>query len=249
MTPQFPYKKDTYIVTQGYDSNPGYYSGHHGGLDIVPLHLGQPFPVPIMPVFSGKTLSVANTDIDRGKGIRVRTKLWDSIIEYLKTQGCLPSTVGDVYIDFLYWHCLQVTDLDGTIDIGTPVGLTGNTGNVYHGGVPVDTSQKGVPPWLGLHLHLECVLTNGTTPYNLDKDYQGRIDPQIIFNYKENNMVLVNDNGTWHLEGELGYQSINRPEYLNMLLRLTNKVETRKPIGVCKGIVETPQDILQIKNV
>lgn len=187
MKAQFPYP-GVYYQSQAYADNAfNYPGGKHGGLDIIPLDRpgGNHWPAPIFPILGGQTLAVANSDVNRGKGIKVRTLLTPKFTAYLLSKGLVPTNYsGSVYLDTLYWHCLMVTDLDGTIDQGTPVAITGNTGNVYAGGLPVPPYQKGRPNYPGLHLHLECILTNGTNPFNLDKDYQGRIDPQIILDYK-----------------------------------------------------------------
>lgn len=205
MKPQFPFP-GTYFLAQGYADNlpsAHYPSGHHGGLDIVPLDHpgGNHWPAPIFPILGGKTLSVANSDVDRGKGIKVRTLLTPAFTAYLVAQNLIPTTYsGSVYLDTLYWHCLMVTDLDGTIDQGVPVAITGNTGYVFAGGVQVPDEQKGRPPYPGLHLHLETILTDGKNPFNLDKDYIGRIDPQIILNYQGDNMGQFK---TQNYKGEL----------------------------------------------
>lgn len=203
MKPQYPYK-GTYYESQQYADNAfNYPGGKHGGKDTIPLDKpgGNHWPAPIFPLLGGKTLSVQNTDVDRGKGIRVRTLLTASFVTYLKTKGVVPKTdTGSVYLDTLYWHCLMVTDLDGTIDQNTPVAITGNTGNVYAGGQPVPSYQKGKPNYPGLHLHLETVLTDGITPFNKDKDYLGRIDPKIILDYQGDDMGQFK---TQNYKGEL----------------------------------------------
>lgn len=172
MNPRFPYP-GTYYISQYFKNNTlGYL---HLGLDIVPLDKpgGNHWLAPIFPVLAGRTLSVANTDKDRGKGIKVRTMLTVPFIKYLADKG-YPNTK---FVDCLYWHCLMVTDLDGNISQNEPVGITGNTGFVIAGGLPVPDYQKGVPNYPGLHLHLECEL-----------DQYGRIDPEIILNYQGDNM-------------------------------------------------------------
>lgn len=204
MKPQFPYS-GIYYVSQYYDQNGiAYPSGHHGALDIVPLDKtgGNHWPAPIYPLLGGKTLSVANSDVDRGKGIKVRTLLSSQFVTYLKTKSVVPSNYdGSVYLDHLYWHALMVTDLDGTIDQNTPVAITGNTGNVYAGGQPVPAYQKSVAPYPGLHLHLETILLDSNfNPFNLDKDYIGRIDPQIILDYQGDTMGQFK---TQNYKGEL----------------------------------------------
>ena len=187
MTPQFPFK-GAYTITQNYDDNfNNYAEGHHGAIDIVPFDSsGRPYPADIYPMFAGKTLNVSNTDPARGKGIRVRSEADSGLVAYLKANKLVPDNyTGKVYIDCLYWHCLEVTDLDGTIDQNTPVAKAGNTGNVYHNGKPVPDSQKGVPPYPGLHLHLDTIVGSPSGPFNLDKDPRGRINPHFILNYKE----------------------------------------------------------------
>lgn len=194
MKPRFPYPGE-YFQAQGYDDNlqaAHYPSGHHGALDLVPLdHAGgNHWPAPIFPILGGETLSVSNSDVDRGKGIKVRTLLSASFVAYLKTKSVVPqSYTGSVYLDTLYWHCLMVTDLDGTIDQNTPVAITGNTGNVFAGGLPVPSYQKGKPNYPGLHLHLETILNDSSfQPFNLSMDYIGRIPPDVILAYEGDSM-------------------------------------------------------------
>lgn len=225
MNPKFPYP-GTYFIAQSYDQNAfGYPSGHHGGLDIVPLIKpgGNHWPAPIYPVFSGQTLGVSNSDVNRGKGIKVRTKCDPAFISYLKAKSLIPQAyTGDVVIDFTYWHCLEVTDLDGQIDQNTQVGITGNTGNVYAGGIPVDPALKGVPPYPGLHLHLECILNNGLgSVFNLDKDYIGRIDPQIILEYQNMSIEFV------HLTGTSEYGFIETTTYTKVYYRGINEADIK----------------------
>ena len=199
MQPRFPYL-GVYYQSQGYSDNAfNYPNGKHGGLDIVPLLTqgGNHWLAPIYPILSGTTLSVSNTDVDRGKGIKVRTTLDSGFITYLKVKGLIPNNhSGNVHLEHLYWHCHQVTDLDGQITQDTPVGLTGNTGNVWAGGQPVPSNQKGVPNYPGLHLHFECVLKSDNQTFNLDRDYLGRIDPQIILEYRDMNNYFAHKSGT-----------------------------------------------------
>lgn len=187
--PQFPFRTRYWINQQYNENQANYPSGRHGGLDIQPFdQKGNLYPAPIYPVFSGKTMSVDNTDKDRGMGIRVRTDMWLDLADYLHKKGYEPGR----YIEFLYWHMLDVTDLDGTITQDTPVGKAGNSGNVWSSQFPeangtlqpVPNKYKGVPPYYGLHLHLECrtVDENGWI-LNTNKDVWGRIDPLLILNY------------------------------------------------------------------
>src|SRR3990167_480752 len=167
MKPRFPYPGH-YYVSQ-------IYTPTHNGWDIVPLDKphGNHWLAPIFPVLGGKTLSIANSDPAKGKGIKVRTMLTVPFIKYLADKG-YPNVK---YLDILYWHALFVTDFDGTIHQNEPVAITGNTGYVVAGGVPVPDYQKGVPNYPGLHLHLQ-----------METDRYGRIDPEIIFNYQGDSM-------------------------------------------------------------
>jgi len=195
MKTRFPYpgemQKD-YYISQYYNSNPingatgqPYYSQHHGGWDIVPLKNGNFWPAPIYPVLDGRTLGVSTSDIDRGLGIKVRTTLDSAFIAYFKSKGYIPASYqGQVFLDHLYWHMLQVTDLDTQVNENVQVGLTGNSGYVFSGGLPVPDSEKNKPPYPGGHCHFEYYLTDGQTPFNLDKDAIGRLPPEILFAYK-----------------------------------------------------------------
>lgn len=201
--PQFPFRTRYWINQQYSENQVNYPSGRHGGLDIQCFNQnGSLFPAHVYPVLSGRTLSVDNTDRDRGKGIRVRTDMWAGLAEYLQEKGLQPGR----YIEFLYWHLLEVTDLDNTISQDTPVGQAGNTGNVWssqfpgaNGLQPVPEKYKGVPPYYGLHLHLECrtVADNGSI-LNTNKDVYGRIDPLLILNYPAHMLMgyKVKDNPT-----------------------------------------------------
>lgn len=194
---RFPYPGEqaiNYYISQGYDSNPingatgqPFYTQHHGGMDIVPLtgKGGNFWPAPIYPVLDGKLISASTTDVDRGLGIGVETVLDASLVAYFKAQGCIPrGYAGPVTIHHTYWHMLQVSDLDGQVNETTPVGLTGNSGYVFAGGLPVPANQKNKPPYPGGHCHFEFYLF-GNTRFNLDKDAIGRIDPRILFDYKD----------------------------------------------------------------
>lgn len=199
---QFPFKCK-YTITQGYADNANNYpEGHHGALDIVPFNdLGMVFPAPIYPLYAGSELSIQDTDSIKGKGVKERISLDKDALNYFIKQGLVPQGTDQCYLDVLYWHMLDVTDKDGTLELDTPIGQAGNTGNVYHDGQPVPDNQKGIPPYLGLHLHLETVLTTGLTTFNLDKDPRGRIDPQLIFNYKTMANLIKK---TLNLKGQVG---------------------------------------------
>ena len=160
-TPKFPYDKSRMFISQ-------YFHAGHKAWDIVPLYKrSDGLPADCYPIFAGFTVSMQDTSPKLGKGIKVRTNLWPDIQKHLAENGA----VGK-YIDILYWHLLDVTDEDGSIDQNTSVGITGNTGKVFTGGVAVPNSEKGIPPYKGLHLHLAIMV---------GAKY---IDPQIIFNYK-----------------------------------------------------------------
>lgn len=205
LKPQFPYPGN-YVVTQKYADNfNNYPEGHHAAWDIVPLKNNTSWPAPIFPMWSGSELSIQNTDPVKGKGVRERVLLDNHFVNYLKENNCLngsgwPITDGTFYLDILYWHMLNVTDTDGKLDTNFQIGLTGNTGDVYTGGVPVADQFKGKPPYPGLHLHLEMAVYCQSSVLigymNRDKDPQGRIDPQIILNYQGNMTISfkkVND--------------------------------------------------------
>lgn len=188
MTPQFPFKTP-YQITQGYGNTAPQYPVRHGALDIVPLENGHGFPAPIYPVFSGHMRYFLDDNDIQGRSISVESELDAPLIAYLKDKDLVPRNFnGKVSIICLYLHALYILDKDGTVDQDTPIAQCGNTGMVYSGGVPVPDDQKGKPPYPGLHLHLQMMLFGGDNPaantFNLDKDVQGRIDPQIILNYK-----------------------------------------------------------------
>jgi len=197
MTPQFPFKC-RYQITQTYSQNLNNYpEGHHGAIDIVPLDdNGHVFPAPIYPIFPGSEIAIQDTDVVKGKGVRERLLMDGGLYQYLKANGCIDHEEpdGQYFLDVLYWHMLDVTDKDGTLSDDTPIGHAGNTGMVYHNGIPVPDNQKGVPPYLGLHTHLETSVYLKAKNYvgyiNLGKDPQGRIDPMLVLAYKGISMLV-----------------------------------------------------------
>lgn len=165
-SPKFPYDRDRCSISQAFGAD-------HDGWDIVPNYKrSDGLPADCYPVFSGRAVSVADTSTSKGKGIKVLTEIWPDLKDYLASKGVMNAR----QLTVLYWHLLDVIDVDGQVDQGTSVGITGNTGNVWSHGKPVPDSEKGVPPYRGLHLHLETYV-------------DGRpIDPDIIFNYKPKRM-------------------------------------------------------------
>ncbi len=233
---RFPYPGAWYL-SQDYASNPvnhPYQGGHHGAWDIVPLdHVGGNFwPAPIFPVANGKTVSVANINTSTGKGIGVETSLDQALIAYFKAKGCIPAGyMNSVIMHHLYWHCLEVTDLDGQVDESTPVGITGNTGDVFAGGLPVPDSEKGVPPYPGAHLHFEYYLFGINGRFNLDKDYEGRLDPQLLFDYKGDDMgefVQVTDT-------EFGL--LFTTEFVSTVVRFTSTTDALEKLKNVPGAI------------
>lgn len=190
MRPQKPFKVNYTFVQGYYDNMIGYAEGHHGAIDLVPRNAQDlPYPAEIYPIFDGSTISTSETSVTLGKGIKEKVICDLDFIRYLKAKGLVPSAYnGSVSLEILYWHILQVLDHDGTLTQNTPIAITGNTGNVYHDGKPVPNDQKGVYPYLGLHLHLEVVIKGGTTIFNKDKDSRGRVDPVVILSYEGQSM-------------------------------------------------------------
>lgn len=207
MTPQQPFKGN-FKKTQGYwDNANNYPGGKHAGLDLIPFISsgipgeGTPYPAPIYPILPGKTIGINDSDNIRGRGIKVRSELNSGFIRYLKDKGLVPIDYNNkVFLEHLYWHCLEVTDKDGLVDKETSIAVCGNTGWVTSNGQLVPEDQRGIPPYPGLHLHLECILKGENQTFNLNQDFQGRIDPEVILAYeKEKSMKLIKNNGTVYL--------------------------------------------------
>jgi len=195
---RFPYPGQDrldYYISQGYDSNPinpetgrGFYAVHHGGWDIVPLtgRYGSFWPAPIYPILDGVLLSASTTDKDRGLGIKVRSVIDKPLIAYFKVLKAIPDNYsGEVWLVHMYWHCLKVADFNGQINQSTQIGLTGNSGYVFSGGLPIPDSQKNVPPYYGGHLHLEYYLRSPIEIFNLEKDEIGRLRPEYLWGYRD----------------------------------------------------------------
>jgi hypothetical protein len=190
MTTQWPFKVP-YTITQGYDETAARYNyNHHGALDMVPLQNGAGFPADIYPILPGYIFDVNNGTNAQGKSLFVNSEIDGDFIAYLKSRGLVPLNYnGRVFIKHNYFHGLQIYVTEGqAVDQNTPIMKCGNTGMVYSSGMPVPDNEKGVPPYRGLHLHLETVIHPNDTshPFNLDWDRIGRVDPTIILNYKAN---------------------------------------------------------------
>lgn len=204
MQPQFPFKVK-YVITQGYDNVATRYNGqHHGALDIVPLDAtGHGFPADEYPILAGKVIDVQDFPAARGKAMYINSEIDQPFIDYLKGLGYVPKDyTGRVFIKHNYFHMLQeLVSLNQDVTQDTVIAKCGNTGMVFTGNppVPVPDDQKGVPPYPGLHLHLETVIHPNDTshPFNLDKDSVGRIDPTFILNYKATmpKFYRINDHG------------------------------------------------------
>ncbi len=234
---RFPYL-GVWFLSQNYSSNPPsfpYPGGHHGAWDIVPLdHVGGNFwPAPIFPVANGKTISIANVSTSTGKGIGVETVIDASLIAYFKTKEVIPLTYnGSVTMHHLYWHMLQVTDLDTEVNENISVGITGNTGDVFSGGLPVPDNEKGIPPYPGAHLHFEYYLFgDNNVRFNLDKDYAGRIDPEILFNYKGNTMEFVQITAS-----EFGLEYTT--EFVTIVVKFTSPTDALEKLKNIPGTIK-----------
>jgi hypothetical protein len=236
MTPQFPFKTK-YSMTQGYSENANSYpEGHHGGIDVVPLDNNyMRYPADMYAILPGKTIAIQDTDVKRGKGIKVRTELNSEFVDYLKGKGVVPKAhSGKVFLEHLYWHCLDVTDTDGDVDQQTRIAVAGNTGWVFSGGVQVPDNQKGKPPYPGLHLHLETVLVTESQTLNLDKDPRGRIDPMLILNYKPKDDMNEYVR-TINLDGEVaGYIPLRDQRDIDLFNLIFNKKLKTEPDGSIK---------------
>jgi hypothetical protein len=243
-TPTFPFDLSRMMITQRWADRGFLSDGQHYAWDIIPLYKrSDGLPADVYPVFDGKAMSIADSSTSVGKGIRVRTPLWPHVVDYLKSFSVIPNDhAGPVWLDILYWHLLDVTDEDGWINQHTPVGICGNTGNVYSHGETVPDSQKGVPPYPGLHLHLECVLGSGTQIFNNTGNSRGRIDPDIIFNYKPpmSTLELV------HIEGTQEYGFLETTEYTKIFHRATSLADLQfmgGKFGVAVSDLSSARDI------
>lgn len=131
----------------------------------------------------------------------------------------------DVVMRFL--HLSQFLVQQGqSVKEGQIIAITGNTGHSTAG-----------------HLHLD--VSKHKVDINNTKNF---IDPEKFDWVGKDTMVLVENNGTYYEEGEKGYLGIANMEYLNLKLKLTDKVEHRKPNGVQLGVVETAPQSFVIKN-
>lgn len=200
------------LYANKYTQTQGFHSGHKA-LDLVPLdEKGNKFLAPIYPLFDGSTIFALDDDPIRGKGVRTSSKLPFIWVEYLKEMNIIPKDYKEqVYIECLYWHLDDVypESQDGYVDTQTPIGITGNTGQVYSGGVPVPDEEKGKPPYKGLHLHIETfIVDKNRKAINTTWDNLGRIDPNYFLKKTMTTAKLIkigNEYGFWvpatHPEG------------------------------------------------
>lgn len=185
---QWPFKCP-YKITQAYaNKSDRYKNGVHLGLDILPLKDGKGWPAPVYPILPGKTRYFYN-DLHGNPSpmIAIDTPLDTPFIAYLKSKGVIPKTYdGPVKLYHEYFHGLEILDKDGEVSQETPIMKAGNTGFTFTGNQPVPENMKGVPPYPGLHLHLECRLigTNNKLLAQTDDNPSGTIDPLLILNYK-----------------------------------------------------------------
>jgi len=195
MTPQNPFRCKFEITQKFGNKSSKYSSGYHEGTDFLPLNdQGKPFPAEIYPIFDGSHIFYNDESKIFGKGVKELVELDQELIDYLKKYDVVPENhQGRVQLEILYWHMLKVLDKDGVISKDTPIGLAGNTGYVFSGGVEVPNEQKGVPPYPGLHTHIEALARSGNTIF-------GKFDVEILLNYKKGiTMHLAKDNGTVYL--------------------------------------------------
>ncbi len=244
MNPKFPFKANFEII-QGYNDNfagANYPGGRHGALDIVPTENGVVYPALIYPVFNGSTISIQNTSPTFGEGIRENVFCDADLITYLKSKNLVPQTyTGVVNLEILYWHILQALDFDGTLTQDTPIAKAGNTGNVFHNGQPVPDNMKGVPPYPGLHLHLEMTIKGGTSLFNKDKDIYGRIDPQIILAYKGKSMGLVKK--TLNNKGAIGIEILSDGTNTDADFAALNKIFGVNLVKQPNGSIQTDDTV------
>jgi hypothetical protein len=189
---QNPFKADFQITQKFGNKSNRYLSGYHEGTDFLPLDANhKPYPAEIFPICDGSEIFYNDESIIFGKSVKERAELDQDLITYLKNRGVVPREhVGTVQAEIFYGHMLKVLDKDGTVTQDTPIGLAGNTGYVFttdkNGNViEVPNDQKGVPPYPGLHTHIECALRSGNKVFNVDKDKNpnGVIDVEILLDY------------------------------------------------------------------
>jgi len=177
-----------------YRQTQGFKEGFHRGLDWVPLNNGVGFPADIYPIVEG-TIRYSYTELNGKKSVQiaVQTVLDAEFIQYLKALGDIPlDFTGEVRLLTYYLHGLSLyEDTPGKkLSIHDKIMVCGNTGQVYSNGVTVPEEEKGVPPYRGLHLHLQCEL------YNSSNRMIALIDPNHVMDFKPKSMIgykQVND--------------------------------------------------------
>jgi len=112
----------------------------------------------------------------------------------------------------------------------------------------------------GYHLHggQKCIIAksswypkSSTIKYHhIKEDYfkSDTMSPWVIIPRKELEMKLVNDNGTYFLEGEKGKIGIADMPFLTALRAITDKEEIRASVGPQIKVVETAANTFVIKD-
>ena len=171
-----------------YTETQGFIYGKHWGLDWVPLlDTGEDFPADIYPIATGN-IRYSYTEYNGKKSVLIciDTYLSDDVITYLKSLGDISKEYnGKVRLLHTYMHGLKLyeTEKGKRVTPNDRIMQCGNTGQVSSGGVPVPEEEKGVPPYKGLHLHLQCEL------YRENNTLIGYIDPYHLLNYKPKKMI------------------------------------------------------------
>lgn len=162
------------FVSQHYGENPDLYkerfkiSNGHNGVDVVSFH-------------GDRGLAAERAVVNR---------VWNFDTEGMAgiTHGYGVSIISDpdengICREWLYWHMMSniQVKVGQVVEQGDLLGFEGASGAVYQGGMPVPDYFKGVPPYLGTHIHWAhrlLRLVSGTYEVlNYDNGSYGYIDP------------------------------------------------------------------------
>ena len=197
-------------ISQKFGENPQNYPGWAG-------HMGIDFPNPD-----------GAADYCTHDGVVVEVQQSDS-----------PNSYGyDVIYQFdedgITWQVLHGHHQANEVTVGQQVKAGQEIGKVGHTGKIIPS-----PGSTGSHVHLGLRQLKNGQIQNYNNGFYGWLDPLPYLLAKGDSMTLINNDGTYYVEGEHGHFGIAKVEFLNLLLKITSKVENRVPNGPQLGVIES----------
>lgn len=232
----FPVKNGT--ISQGYASTGDldgktylqtFGTATHGALDIVSFHGDSLYACEDMDCYKTWTLNDQSLaeGLSHGFGARFISK---------------PDSNG-VCREYVYWHTMSNLKVvrNQPVNQGDVIGFEGDSGQVYQGGVAVPDSQKGLPPYLGTHLHWGYRLVQQTKDNTQAGKYLADIQDVI---YKDINgfyyKILNADNGNNGMLDPMGLDLIYYDEWEKEQIEAKAVSVVSQAVEVIQNDTQTP---------